>query len=106
MFASACAGSVKKLESKGPDASGTERREFRVDCFELDECKQKATQACGSRYDIVSEWHNTIPESDLPGLNEESRVKDSSDWDVTLPREDGIESDEPMPATQIVVACN
>jgi hypothetical protein len=69
--------------------------------------QKKASTACGSTYSVVSEWHNTIPESDLPGLNEGSRPKDSRDWNrLTLTNETGIESKDPMPLTSLVVACN
>jgi hypothetical protein len=103
LFASACGSTVTKLPA-GPD----ERvRQFRIECIDLGQCKKKAEVACGSPYQVVSEWHNTIPESDLPGLNEESRPKDSRDWNRhTLPNRTGIESVDPMPVSAIVVACN
>jgi len=103
VLAAGCGSSVKKVEP----AAGDARRQFRIECFQMDQCKQKATVACGSPYDVVSEWHNTIPESDLPGLNENSRPKDARDWNRhTLPNQTGIESNEPMPLASIVVACN
>jgi hypothetical protein len=74
----------------------------------MNECEQRARVACGSRYDVVSEWHNEIPESALPGLNEASRPKDGRDYDhyqAALPNRTGIESDDPMPLATIVVAC-
>ncbi|HEX6278103.1 MAG TPA: hypothetical protein VFZ53_33895 [Polyangiaceae bacterium] len=81
-------------------------RQFRVECIHLDQCKEKARAACGSPYEVVSEWHNTIPESELPGLNEETRPKDARDWNhYRLPDRTGIESSEPMPLSSIVVAC-
>jgi len=82
-------------------------RQYRIECIELEQCKQKATVACGTPYAIVSEWHNTIAESDLPGLNEGSRPQDYRDWNRhRLPDRTGIESNEPMPLARIVVACN
>lgn len=107
LLASACASPVTKLASGPPDESGVERRQFRIECIDLDQCKEQATAACGSQYQVVSEWHNTIPESDLPGLNEQSRPKEVREWNpATLPRATGIESDAPMPLSSIVVACN
>jgi hypothetical protein len=104
LLVTACGSSVKKVEASKAD---DKRRHFRIECIELDECKKKASAACGTPYEVVSEWHNTIPESELPGLNEDSRVKDSRDWNrQTLPNRTGIESQDPMPLSAIVVACN
>jgi hypothetical protein len=101
---SACGGTVTRLTPTGTDERP---RRFRIECIELDQCKEKATAACGSQYQVVSEWHNTIPESELPGLNELSRPKDVPEWNpMTLPRATGIESEDPMPLASIVVACN
>ena len=104
----ACSSTVTELPPREPVAGSTAKaRQFRIECIKLDQCKQKATTACGSRYSVVSEWHNTIPESELPGLNEGSRPKDFRDWERrTLPDRTGIESDDPMPLASIVVACN
>jgi hypothetical protein len=105
LLAVACGSSVKELEPT-TDASGR-HRQFRVECIQPEQCQEKANAACGSSYRVVSEWHNTIPESDLPGLNERSRPKDARDWNrLTLTDETGIESRDPMPLTSIVVACN
>jgi hypothetical protein len=103
----ACGSSVTRLSPTSPDEGGVPRRQFRIECIELEQCKQEATAACGSPYQVVSEWHNTIPESELPGLNEQSRPKEAREWNAaTLPRRTGIESDDPMPLSSIVVACN
>jgi hypothetical protein len=98
--------STKELDPKvGPN--GAVQRRYRVECIDLEQCKAKAAKVCGSPYEIVSEWHNPIPESDLPGLNEESRPKDTRDFNhQTLPNATGIESKEPMPLSSIEVACN
>ena len=107
MLASACGSPVTKLHSTAPNERGVERRQFRIECIDLEQCKEKATAVCGSQYQVVSEWHNTIPESELPGLNEQSRPKDAREWNpATLPRATGIESSEPMPLSSIVVACS
>jgi hypothetical protein len=101
---SGCASTTLISES---GADGARGRQFRIECIELEQCKQEATAACGSPYQVVSEWHNTIPESELPGLNEQSRPKEAREWNAaTLPRRTGIESDDPMPLSSIVVACN
>jgi hypothetical protein len=104
-FAQGCAGTTQVGSNDGSgDHAG--QRQFRIECIELDQCKEKATAACGSQYQVVSEWHNTIPESELPGLNEQSRPRDVREWNpMSLPRATGIESDEPMPLSSIVVAC-
>ena len=105
-FAVGCGSSVKELEPS-QDANGLPHRQFRVECIELDQCKQKASAACGSGYSVVSEWHNAIPESELPGLNEETRPKIAvTRYTQTSKDQTGIESEDPMPLTSIVVACN
>jgi Zn-dependent alcohol dehydrogenase len=102
LLLSACGSSVKEVES-----TDHRRRHFRVECVREDQCKKRATAACGPNYEVISEWHNTIPESDLPGLNESSRVKDARDFnDFTLQSRTGIESNEPMPLSSYIVACN
>jgi hypothetical protein len=101
LMLSACGSSVRELQPKD------HRRQFKVECVELEQCKKRATAACGTSYEIVSEWHNTIPESDLPGLNESSRPKDWRDHNnYTFQDPTGIESKEPMPLSSLVVACN
>ena len=107
-FALAAAScTVNELPPRDPAPGGsTKVRQFRVECIHVDQCKEKARAACGSPYEVVSEWHNTIPESALPGLNEETRPKDARDWNhYRLPDRTGIESSEPMPLSSIVVAC-
>jgi hypothetical protein len=107
LLTAACGSSVRKVEPSQADGTHPPRRQFRIECIQMDQCKQKASAACGAPYDVVSEWHNGIPESDLPGLNEGSRPKDARDWNRhTLPSQTGIESNEPMPLASIVVACN
>jgi hypothetical protein len=101
-----CGGSVQELEPTKADGLAG-RRQFRVECIEIERCKREASVACGSTYQVVSEWHNAIPESDLPGLNEATRPKDARDWNrYRLQNRTGIESADPMPLTSIVVACN
>ena len=87
----------------------TGSRQYRVECIQMAECQKRAQRACGTQYQVVSEWHNEIPESQLPGLNEGSRPKSVSDYNAyraSLPDRTGIESDAPMPLASIVVACN
>ena len=113
-FALACS-TVTELPPREPtQGNAVQTRQFQIECIKLDQCKKKATVACGSQYSIVSEWHNTIPESELPGLNEGTRPKDFQDWEnrtlpnragIALPNRTGIESDAPMPLASIVVAC-
>ena len=90
-------------------SDGAEHRRFRVECVEMAQCQKRARVACGSKYEVLSEWHNEIPESQLPGLNEASYPKDGRDYAryrAALPDRTGIESDDPMPLASIVVACN
>ena len=106
VFATACGSTVTKLEPTSPDQSGASHPRYRIECIELDQCKKRAVAACGPKYEVVSVWKNTIPESELPGLNEQSRPKDAWDWNHgTLPSATGIESREPMKVARIVVSC-
>jgi hypothetical protein len=104
---SATACTVTELPPREPGPGHVAgSRQFRIECIHIEECREKASIACGSAYDVVSEWRNTIPESELPGLNEETRPKDWRDWNRhSLPDATGIESDAPMPLASIVVAC-
>jgi len=114
-LALACS-TVTELPPREPtQGNAVQARQFQIECIKLEECKQRASVACGSRYSIVSEWHNAIPESALPGLNEGTRPKDFQNWEnstspnragIALPNRTGIESDDPMPLASIVVACN
>jgi hypothetical protein len=107
LLAISCSTVNELPPAETPAAHGGASRRYRIECIELAQCKEKASVACGTPFAIVSEWHNTIAESDLPGLNEGSRPKDYRDWNrYRLPDRTGIESDEPMPLASIVVRCN
>lgn len=102
-----CSATSELPPAKASD--GAEHRRFRVECVEMAQCQQRASAACGSKYEVLSEWHNEIPESELPGLNEASTPRDVRDYHNThaaLPNRTGIESDAPLPLASIVVACN
>ena len=55
-------------------------------------------------------WQNTIPDSELPGLNartqrnteRSTREYDHFDWNPNGP---GIESEAPLPITEVIVVC-
>jgi hypothetical protein len=103
---SGCSSTVSSLGPTAPDQNGVKHNQYRIECIDADECKRVAARTCGPNYWVLSEWHNAIPESNLPGLNEQSRPKDGRDWNRHyLPRQTGIESSDPMPLTSIVVAC-
>lgn len=102
----ACAGAVTELPPREPTPGHPGARQYRVECVQMAQCRQRARVACGSKYEVVSEWHNQIPESELPGLNEASRPKDHRDFHrYVLPDQTGIESTDPMPLASLVVSC-
>ena len=75
------------------------------------DCERAARKQCGGTYSTLRTWQNRIPESDLPGLNartqreteRSTRPYDHPDW--VLPSGPGIESEEPLPITEVVVVC-
>lgn len=102
----ACGSTVSSVEPTRPDQDGIAHKQYRIECIRADECKRIAARTCGPNYSVVSEWNNTIPESSLPGLNEQSDQSRPRDWEhYHLRRQTGIESPDPMPLTSIVVAC-
>lgn len=107
MLTCGCGASVSEIASNDATSVPGKAQRYRVECIELERCRERAAEACRSPYSVESEWRNTIPESELPGLNERTRSKDASDWErYTFPRATGIESNAPMPLVSIVVACN
>ena len=107
LLTAACGSSVKELDPLEADEDGVQRRQFRIECVQREQCQREAQRACGSTYRVVSEWHNTIPESDLPGLNEQSRPKSAvEEYTSVSSYQTGIESKDPMPLTSLVIACN
>jgi hypothetical protein len=73
---------------------------YKIECVELDGCLSEAQRQCHGAYRTVSTEQNTIAESDLPGLNARTQRQNVSSNGL------GIESDEPMRLTQVVVVCN
>ena len=97
---------MKELDPTTADEDGVQHRQFRVECIQPEQCRKEAQRVCRSPYKVVSEWHNAIPESDLPGLNEQSRPKSAvEEYTHTSRNQTGIESKDPMPLASIVVAC-
>ena len=88
---------------------------YKIECVHVAECLAEANRTCHGKFDTVStrENVNTIPESELPGLNSQSQAKafrHTTSYGTTVPGGipsygPGIESDEPMPIAEVVVAC-
>jgi len=104
---SACATTTTKLESAS--AAPT----YRIECIRLGDCWAEAHRACGGDYRMLERHDNTIPESDLPGLNERTDAHSYQRWSLDWPAArnprpygTGIESDQPMPLTDVVVVCS
>lgn len=111
-FGSACAPTIA---TKTVVASQGGAPSYRIECAHLDACLAEAKRACHGKFQTVStrENVNTIPESELPGLNSQSQAHTTrypSSYGTTVPGGipsygPGIESDEPMPIAEVVVAC-
>lgn len=78
---------------------------LQIECIELDGCLSEAHKHCHGPYRTVSTKQNTITESDLPGLNARTQRQSESSSASVSAYGPGIESDEPMPLTQVVVVC-
>jgi hypothetical protein len=112
LLAGACAPTLatKTLVSAGGGA-----RSYKIECVHVSECMAEANRTCRGKFDTVStrENVNTIPESELPGLNSQSQAntfRHSTSYGTTIPGGiapygPGIESEEPMPIAEVVVAC-
>ena len=93
-MAAACSPtSVHSLAPKGGAPA------YKIECVKLDGCLSEAARQCHGAYRTVTTKHNTIAESDLPGLNARTQRQNASS------NGPGIESDEPMPLTEVVVVC-
>jgi hypothetical protein len=107
-LASACATTTKPL---APSSGGA--ASYKIECIKLGDCWTEAKRACGGPYRTVAKHENTIPESELPGLN----VRTQGDTLRHYPYGYGlpgsvpqygpgvVESDEPMPLAEVVVVC-
>ncbi len=73
---------------------------YKIECVKLDGCLSEAARQCHGAYRTVATKHNTIAESDLPGLNARTQRQNPTSNGL------GIESDDPMPLTQVVVVCS
>jgi hypothetical protein len=96
-----------------PVRSATGKPAYSIECIELGECFAEARRACGGPYDTVSTRQNEIPESQLPGFNavtdSHARARDGSHAampSTVPPGGPGIESDAPMPLSEVVVVCH
>ncbi len=84
---------------------------YQIECIRIGECWVEARRACGGPYRTLERRDNWISESDLPGLNERTYAHSYSRWTlqgITRPVEPygpGMESDEPLPITDVVVMC-
>jgi hypothetical protein len=103
-----CATTRTKLESA--DAAVAT---YRIECIRLGDCWAEAQRACRGDYRMLERHDNAIPESELPGLNARTESHSHRRWELDTfatrsaePYGPGIESDGPMPLTDVVVACS
>ena len=100
-----CTTTVRALAPQGQKPS------YEISCMQPADCERAARTQCGGTYSTVRAWHNRIPDSELPGLNAQTqrrterstRPYDHPDW--ILPYGPGIESEAPLPITEVVVVC-
>jgi hypothetical protein len=107
VLATACSATTTKPVALGSGAQG-----YKIECVRIDDCWAEAKKACHGPYRSVQTEGNSIAESDLPGLN--ARTHENTErhyvYGVGLPggvppNGPGIESDEPMPVTEVTVVC-
>jgi hypothetical protein len=107
--AAACvlAGCTATVRSAPPQAG---KPSYEISCMDVRDCDRVARRQCGGAYSTLRTWQNTIPDSELPGLNartqrnteRSTREYDHFDWNPNGP---GIESEAPLPITEVIVVC-
>jgi len=102
--------------SSTQDSRTATRKVHRIDCYDTPSCHERARAICRSPVEVVELWENPIPESYLPGFNEDStptgivgpsraypmRPEHYEPLSRTGP---GFESTEPLPFTELTFAC-
>lgn len=95
-----------------PLAAPGARPTYQIECMHVDECWTAARRACKGRYQTVEKHQNWISESDLPGLNERTAQHAHPRWSLDErggrpfePYGPDFDSNEPLPITDVVVAC-
>ena len=112
LLASACATTGTKTRALPPRHGALA---YRIECVGLPGCWSAAHKACHGSYRVESKRENvnTIPESELPGLNAQTQAngyQNATSYGTSIPGGmptygPGIESDEPMPVSEVVVVC-
>ena len=100
--------SSARSAATAPGATAT----YDIECMHLGECWAEAQRKCGGAYRALETHENTIPDSDLPGLNAETDAhsyRHDGFYVGGPPRRrpfgPGIESSDPLPLADVVVAC-
>lgn len=107
LLVSGCATTTKSLAPSGGAES------YKIECIQLGDCWAEAKRACRGPYRAVAKYENTIPESELPGLNvrTQGHALRHYPYGYGLPGSvpqygpGVVESDEPMPLAEVVVVC-
>lgn len=105
--AGALVGCTATVRAAPPHAG---KPSYEIACMDVRDCDRVARRECGGAYSTLRTWQNKIPDSELPGLNartqrnteRSTREYDHWDWDPNGP---GIESEAPLPITEVVVVC-
>jgi hypothetical protein len=102
-----CASTTTVKPVSRADGSG-----YEIECIRLGECWQEARRACHGQYQTVQQDENTIPESELPGMNaltsRNTGVRNGfvgQDPGMVPSSGPGIESRDPLPLAHVVVFC-
>ncbi len=108
VLVSACATTTKPLARTSEGAAS-----YKIECIRLGDCWTEAKRACGGPYRAVEKHENTIPESELSGLNARTQGNTLRHYPYgyglpgSVPQYGPgvVESDDPMPLAEVVVVC-
>ena len=107
-LASACATTTKPLAPTSEGAAS-----YKIECIQLGDCWAEAQRACHGAYRAVEKHENTIPESELSGVNIRTQGNTLRHYPYgyglpgSVPQYGPgvVESDDPMPLAEVVVVC-
>jgi len=102
--------------ARAGDSQVANKRLHRIDCYDTPSCHERAKAICRTGVQVVEVWENPIPDSYLPGFNEDSNptgiVGPSRPYPMRPERYEplvrtgpGFESTDPLPFTELTFAC-
>ncbi len=88
------------------------RQTYAIECGDAGDCFKQASRTCRGSYQTLERHDRWISEADLPGLNDRTEAHLYQRWTLTSPSilrpapyGPNIESDRPLPITNVVVMC-